>query len=57
MADRDEGRDRGGDAASAAGLAQLPAWAMDFLRSLFDLEFRRLLTPRMLPTLFSLVPA
>ncbi len=26
---------------------------MDFLRNLFDLEFRRLLTPRMLPTLFS----
>jgi hypothetical protein len=26
--------------------------AVEFLRSLFDIEFRRLLTPRMLPTLF-----
>lgn len=28
------------------------AWAMDFLRNLFDLEFRRLMTPRMMPTLY-----
>ncbi len=28
------------------------AQAGEFLRNLFDLEFRRLLTPRMLPTLF-----
>jgi hypothetical protein len=53
MAGRGEGRDRDAEAAPSAGLAQLPAWVMDFLRSLFDLEFRRLLTPRMLPTLFS----
>lgn len=34
-----------------------PAWARrggEFLRGLFDLQFRRLLTPRMLPTLFLL---
>jgi hypothetical protein len=28
------------------------AWVADFLRNLFDLQFRRLMTPRMLPTLF-----
>jgi hypothetical protein len=27
-------------------------WISDFLRNLFDLEFRRLMTPRMMPTLF-----
>ncbi len=32
----------------------LPARAREFLRNLFDLQFRRLLTPRMLPTLFLL---
>jgi len=31
-----------------------PAKAGEFLRNLFDLQFRRLLTPRMLPTLFVL---
>jgi hypothetical protein len=35
-----------------AGLARWRGWSADFLRNLFDLEFRRLLTPRMLPTLF-----
>lgn len=28
------------------------AWMVDFLRNLFDLEFRRLMTPRMMPTLY-----
>jgi len=31
---------------------QWGAWVMDFLRNLFDLEFRRLMTPRMMPTLY-----
>jgi len=31
-----------------------PAKAAEFLRNLFDLQFQRLLTPRMLPTLFVL---
>ncbi|MDE0853096.1 MAG: DUF4282 domain-containing protein [Nevskia sp.] len=31
-----------------------PGRAGEFLRNLFDLQFRRLLTPRMLPTLFVL---
>jgi hypothetical protein len=35
----------------AAGLVPWSAWTKGFLRNLFDLEFRRLLTPRMLPTL------
>lgn len=30
------------------------AAAIDFLRQLFDMEFRRLLTPRMLPTIYLL---
>lgn len=35
-----------------AALAQWRAWAADFFSTLFDLEFRRLLTPRMMPTLY-----
>jgi len=33
-------------------VAQWRDWATDFLRNLFDLEFRRLLTPRLTPTLY-----
>jgi len=40
--------------AGAAGLKGWSAKARDFLGNLFDLQFRRLLTPRMLPTLFVL---
>ena len=36
------------------GWKDWPAKAGEFLRNLFDLQFRRLLTPRMLPTLFVL---
>ena len=36
------------------GWRQWPARGREFLRNLFDLEFRQLLTPRMLPTLFVL---
>ncbi len=35
-----------------AFLAQLWMWVVDFMRNLFDLEFRRLMTPRMMPTLY-----
>lgn len=48
MGDHDDSHDE----PATGGLAHAPGWAMDFLRNLFDLEFRRLLTPRMLPTLF-----
>ncbi|MGH8454483.1 MAG: DUF4282 domain-containing protein [Nevskiales bacterium] len=34
------------------GPPQWWAWIADFLRNIFDLQFRRLMTPRMLPTLF-----
>jgi hypothetical protein len=37
-----------------ASLKDWPARAGEFLRNLFDLQFRRLMTPRMLPTLFVL---
>lgn len=33
-------------------VAQWSAWAADFMRSLFDFEFRRLLTPRLTPALY-----
>lgn len=36
----------------ALGVDQAVGWAADFLRNLFDLQFRRLMTPRMMPTLF-----
>ena len=39
---------------NVSGWKDWPAKAGDFLRNMFDLEFRRLLTPRMLPTLFVL---
>lgn len=43
MADEEEGGSGLGDWVSKAG---------EYLRNLFDLQFRRLMTPRMLPTLF-----
>lgn len=39
---------------SGGSWKEWPAKAGEFLRNLFDLQFRRLLTPRMLPTLFVL---
>lgn len=48
MSERDE---RSSDSSTGSAL-QDGGWIGDFLRNLFDLEFRRLLTPRMLPTLF-----
>jgi hypothetical protein len=38
--------------AAPGSAAQWRDWAVDFLRSLFDLEFRRLLTPRLTPALY-----
>lgn len=35
-----------------SGLQQGRQWAADLLSNLFDLQFRRLMTPRMMPTLF-----
>ncbi len=37
---------------NGTGWKTWPGKAAEFLRNLFDLQFRRLLTPRMLPTLF-----
>jgi hypothetical protein len=37
---------------NGTGWKSWPGKAAEFLRNLFDLQFRRLLTPRMLPTLF-----
>ena len=39
---------------NATGWKTLPARLREFLRNLFDLQFKQLLTPRMLPTLFLL---
>lgn len=39
---------------SATGWKSLPGRLREFLRNLFDLQFKQLLTPRMLPTLFLL---
>lgn len=36
------------------GAAEWLRWGGEFLRGLFDLEFRRLLTPRMMPALYLL---
>lgn len=41
-----------GEEEQASGLSDWVAKAGDYLRNLFDLQFRRLMTPRMLPTLF-----
>jgi hypothetical protein len=38
----------------ATGWKNLPARVGEYLRNLFDLQFKQLLTPRMLPTLFLL---
>src|ERR1700741_1398035 len=37
-----------------SGWKNLPARGREYLRNLFDLQFKQLLTPRMLPTLFLL---
>ena len=38
----------------ASGWKDLPGRVSEYLRNLFDLQFKQLLTPRMLPTLFML---
>ncbi len=39
---------------AATGWKNLPGRVGEYLRNLFDLQFKQLLTPRMLPTLFML---
>ena len=43
-----------GEEEGAGGWKNLPGRGREYLRNLFDLQFKQLLTPRMLPTLFML---
>jgi len=43
-----------GDEEAASPWKNLPERGREYLRNLFDLQFKQLLTPRMLPTLFLL---
>ena len=43
-----------GEEETAGGWKNLPGRGREYLRNLFDLQFKQLLTPRMLPTLFVL---
>lgn len=53
-AGRGGGRDAAAEEDAATGWRNLPGRGHDYLRNLFDLQFKQLLTPRMLPTLFLL---
>jgi hypothetical protein len=47
-------RGMAGEEEGVAGWKALPGRMGEYLRNLFDLQFKQLLTPRMLPTLFLL---